>query len=182
MKKIQIFLALIILGAATFAVIGKKETSPEHPKSERREVRENRRAERQAQMEQMIDSIMIAKAYVFVPQTAQQEPAGKMYMLSNPNFEIRIWDGSADIFLPYITGITPPYKHTLINYTLPSLNKYVAIQTDNGWTVTFESDLFSASTYNFELEVNAKFGTTTLTLSNTWNNDVTYTGIVQQIY
>ncbi len=182
MRRSTLILSLLFVGAICYTVIGDKTTENPNPKSERREVRENRRAERQAQMEQEIDSIMIAKAYVFRPSSIQREPAGRMNMLSNPNFEIRVWDGAADVFIPYISGVVPPYKHTIINYTLPFLSNYVAVQTENGWEVTFTSSLFSASTYTFKFEVNAKFGTSTLTLSNTWNNDVTYSGIITRIY
>lgn len=182
MKKITLFLSILLVGAITVAVVGKKDLAPENPKSERREVRENRRAERQAQMEKQIDSIMIAKRWRFVPTTIQQEPAGRMQILSNPQFEIRVWDGSADIFIPYISGVTPPYKNRIINYTVSILERYVTVQTEDGWDVSFNTSLFSASTFTFKFSINAKFGTTTLTLSNIWNNDVTYTGMVYPIY
>ncbi len=182
MKKITLFLSILLVGAIIFAVVGNKELTPENPKSERREVRENRRAERQAAMERQIDSIMIAKTWIFTPHTIQQEPAGRMQILTNPQFEVRVWDGSADVFLPYIAGVTPPYKKRIINYTIPMLNDYAAIQTEDGWAVSFNTTLFSASTYTFKFEVNAKFGTTTLTLSNVWNSDVTYTGSITPIY
>lgn len=182
MKKTTLFLSVLLIVALSFVVIGSIDSDPQNPKSERREIRENRRAERQAAMEREIDSIMIAKAWIFRPQTVQREPAGRMNMLSNPNFEIRVWDGAADIFIPYIEGITPPYKHTIINYTMPLLNNYVAIQTENGWQVTFKTSLFTASDFTFIFNVNAKFGTTTLTVKNTWNNDVTYNGSISRIY
>lgn len=175
-------LLLIVVGFATYIVTGQKEDVNPNPKSERREVRENRRAERQAEMEQQIDSIVMARAFQFTPTTIQHEPAGRMLMLSNPQFEIGIYDGAADIFIPYISGITPPYRHSIINYTVPILNKYISIQTDNGWDVSFTTSLFSASEYKFDFEINAKFGTTTLTISNTWNNDVTYTGTISRYY
>lgn len=183
MKNLSALLLLLLIGVSvSYKVVGNKESTPTHPKSERREIRENRRAVRQAESERLIDSIMIAKAFVFRPSTIQREPAGSMIMLSNPNFEIRVLDGAADIFLPYISGAVPPYRHSIINYTLPMVSKYVAIQTENGWQVTFNSNLFTASTYTFQFEINSKFGTTTLKLSNTWNNDVTYSGYITQIY
>ncbi|MFI3305437.1 MAG: DUF4251 domain-containing protein [Rikenellaceae bacterium] len=181
MKRATI-VGVIIAAALTYSVVANRESDNPNPKSERREVRENRRAERQAAMEREIDSLMVARAFVFRPSTIQREPAGRMTMLSNPNFEIRVWDGAADIFLPYISGVVPPYRHEIINYTLPLLSAYTALQTENGWTLSFQSNLFSASTYTFKFDINAKFGTTTLTLANTWNNNVTYTGIISRIY
>lgn len=182
MKKNIILLASLLIGTLCVAVIGSKSQDPENPKSERREVRETRRATRQAEMEHQIDSMMLVKRWIFRPQSIQREPAGRMQFLNNPQFEVRVWGNSADVFLPYIKGITPPYRHTIINYTLPFLNDYVAVQGDNGWSVTFKSSLLSASEYTFKFEVNSKFGTTMLTLSNPWENDVTYSGILTRIY
>ncbi len=182
MKKTTLFLSTALAIAICFAVVGNKSSEPTSPSAERREVRETRRANRQAAMERQIDSIVMAKAFTFYPQTMQQEPAGRMQMLSNPNFEIRIMDNAADIFLPYIKGITPPYRHTILNYTISGLDRYISIQTDEGWSVKFRSSLYGAATYTFNFEINAKFGTTTLTLSNTWDNDVTYMGTIRPIY
>lgn len=181
MKKITLFLTLMLICAVGFAVIGKRNTTPK-PDQEPREIREQRRAARQAAMEKKIDSIVLAKAFQFNPNTMQQEPAGSMQMLSNANFEVGIWNGRADIFIPYIKGIVPPYHHTIINYTVGDLQNYISEQTEDGWRVSFSTSLYSASTYNFIFEINAKFGTTTLTLKNQWYNTVQYTGTITQYY
>lgn len=181
MKKITLFLTLLLICAVGFAVIGKKNSSL-NPTQEPREIREQRRAARQAAMEKKIDSIVLAKAFQFRPNTMQQDPAGRMQMLSNANFEVGIWNGTADIFLPYIKGVVPPYRHTIINYTVGGLNNYTTEQTDNGWRVSFDTSLFSASSYTFIFEINAKFGTTTLLLKNQWYNTVQYSGTITQYY
>lgn len=51
-----------------------------------------------------------------------------------------MWDGTADITLPYIKGYVPPYYVTIINYTVSDLQGYITEQTHEGWMVTF-SDL-----------------------------------------
>ncbi|MFI3247918.1 MAG: DUF4251 domain-containing protein [Rikenellaceae bacterium] len=181
MKKITLFLTLLLISAVGIAVIGKKNNSS-NPSQEPREIREQRRAARQAAMEKKIDSIVLAKAFQFMPNTMQQEPAGRMQMLSNANFEVGIWNGAADIFIPYIKGITPPYRHTIINYTIPSMENYITEQTDDGWRVSFSTNLFSASTYTFIFEINSKFGTTTLNVKNQWYNTVQYLGTITQYY
>ncbi|MFI3258946.1 MAG: DUF4251 domain-containing protein [Rikenellaceae bacterium] len=182
MKRSTFILSSLLIVAVCFVVIGDKSAPSANPKSERRELREARRAEQQAAMEREIDSIVLARAFIFRPQTAQVEPAGRMLMLSNPNFEVRIWDGAADIFIPYISGPIPPYRHTIINYTITRLDGYTAIQTENGWRITFSSGLYTASRFNFDFEINSKFGSTTLTLSNTMNNEVSYSGMITKIY
>lgn len=181
MKKITLFLSLLLIGAVAFTVIGRKSSTPK-PSQEPREIREQRRAARQAAMEKMIDSIVLAKAFQFMPNTMQQDPAGSMQMLSNANFEVGIWNGSADIFLPYIKGMVPPYRHSILNYTISDLQNYTTEQTDNGWRVSFNSGLYSASTYTFIFEINSKFGTTNLSLKNQWYNTVQYTGTIMQYY
>ncbi len=181
MRRYLLLFSLLIVGAICYTVVGDKDETPANPASERREVREARRAQRQAEMEHMIDSIVVARAYIFYPQTIQLEPAGRMTNLSNPNFELRVWRGAADIFMPYISGFTPPYRHTIFNSTVTILNDYISRQSENGWNISFQADLYNASGCTFELDVSSKFGTTTLTIDNPWGNDVEYTGILSQI-
>lgn len=184
MKKFPYLFTLLLLCTIGLVVTGQRNGSKNRSaaKQESREVREERRAKRQAEMEHTIDSIVLAHSFQFMPNTMQQEISGKMNMLSNPNFEVGIWDGSADIFLPYIKGFTPPYKHILLNYTISYMDNYVTEQTENGWLVSFESNLYSASNYTFVFEINSKLGSTTLTLKNPWYESVEYTGTISKFY
>ncbi len=177
-KNIVIFIIATIVG---FVVIGSTHFVGT-PSTEKREVREQRREARQAAMEQQIDSIVLSHSFRFIPQTIQLEPAGRMTMLSNPNFEVWVDIGAADIFLPYIKGIAPPYQHVILNSTITSLDGYTSVQSTNGWRVSFSSSLYSGTLYTFTFEIDAKFGTTTLTLNNPWYNEVSYTGIISQIF
>ena len=101
---------------AAATVIGQKKMLS--PKQERREVREKRRAERIANYERMIDSIVLSRNFQFNPQTMQRQPAGPMRQVINSAFNVGIWDGTVDICLPYIKGYVPPYYATVINYTV----------------------------------------------------------------
>ena len=91
-----------------------------------------------------------------------------------------MWDGTADITLPYIKGYVPPYYVTIINYTVSDLQGYITEQTHEGWMVTFSTSLFSASTYTFTFEIFSRTGGATLT--NPWYNPVQYTGSISQLY
>ncbi|MFI3281703.1 MAG: DUF4251 domain-containing protein [Rikenellaceae bacterium] len=181
MKKRLLLVCVVMLCALAAAVTGQGDNKLT-AKQEKREVREKRRADRQAAYEKMIDSIVLSRTFQFNPQTMQQQPAGSMRMISNPNFNVGYWDGTIDVFLPYVKGYVPPYHNVIINYTLPSVKNYVTEQTDDGWIVTFESTLFSASTYTFTLEVSSKFGGATLTVKNPWYNAVQYTGSISKLY
>ena len=106
----------------------------------------------------------------------QQQPAGPMRLLNNPNFELSVWGSEVDIFMPYIKGVTPPYYTVMLNYTMPSVARYVTEQTQEGWLVTFSSSLYSGSDYEFSLEIYKASGTATLTIASPWYPDVQYIG------
>ncbi len=180
--KRKILIVASILFVVGVCVIGytqatTKTTSEKAQQREQRHIeREKRRAERQAEYEKYIDSIILARNFQFTPQSMQQQPAGQVRLLNNPNFGIQIWGSEVDIFLPYIKGVTPPYYTVMLNYTMPSVNKYITEQTQEGWLITFSSSLFSGSDYDFSLEVYTSSGSATLTIASPWYPDVQYIG------
>ncbi len=180
MKKTAIFLAGLLLCAAVVTVIGQKKVLS--PKEERREVREKRRAERIANFQKTIDSIVLSRNFQFNPQTMQRQPAGPMRQIMNPEFNVGIWDGTADICLPYVKGYVPPYYVTILNYTVNGLKGYITEQTHEGWMVTFSTSLFSGSDYTFTFEIFSRTGGATLTITNPWYSPVQYTGSISQLY
>lgn len=169
---------VLLIGAA--AVIGQKQNLS--PKEERREQREKRRAQRLADYERMIDSLVQSRNFQFNPTTMQRQPAGPMRQIMNPEFMVGIWDTTADICLPYVKGYVPPYYVTILNYTVPSLDHYTTEQTHEGWMVSFSTSLFSGSTYTFTFEIYSRTGGATLTISNPWYSDVQYSGTLSQLY
>ncbi len=181
MKKRFLLVGIVALCALAIAVTGQSDNKLT-AKQEKREVREKRRADKQAAYEKTIDSIVLSKTFQFNPQSMQQQPAGSMRMMSNPNFNVGYWNGTIDVFLPYIKGYVPPYHNVIINYTLPSVENYVTEQTDDGWRVTFDTSLFSASTFTFILEISSRFGGATLTIKNPWYNAVEYWGSISKLY
>lgn len=184
-KKIAFIAIAIIAIVFSFAAYAQSRSSSstsattrQEERSERHREREQRRAERLAAYERYIDSIVLARNFKFVPQSIEQEPAGAVRTLNNPSYQISVWGSEVDICLPYIKGITPPYYFVLFNYTLPSVNRYVTQQTNEGWLVTFTTPLFSASDYDFSLDIYSSSGSATLTISSTWYPDVTYNGSI----
>ncbi len=186
MKRKILIVASVLLSASICIIGYTKATSKTNPeKAQQREQRhierEKRRAERQAAYERYIDSIVLARNYQFSPQSMQQQPAGQMRLLNNPNFGIQVWGSEVDIFLPYIKGVTPPYYTVMLNYTMPSVDKYITEQTQEGWLITFASTLFTGSDYNFSLEIYTSSGSGTLTISSPWYPDVQYVGSISGI-
>lgn len=181
MKKTILILSLLMFCTIAISVVGKRQATTS-PKDEPREVREQRREARQAATERAVDSLVKSHTFQFTPQSMQQVMSGGTQMLSNPNFEVGLWDNSADIFLPYIKGFTPPYRHVMLNYTITSLDNYVTEQTESGWVVSFVTNLYSASTYTFVFDINSRYGTSTLTIKNPWYESVQYTGTISKFY
>lgn len=154
----------------------------EELRNERREEREKRREQRLAEYTRYIDSLILSHNFRFTPQTMQQEPAGTPRIISNPNFSLSMWDSTVDLCLPYIKGFTPPYRYVILNYTLPAVSNLLTEQTSHGWTVSFNSSLFSAQTYTFTLELFSTEGGGTLTISSPWYNSVQYSGTITGLY
>ncbi len=181
-------LGITLLGTAQSHKNLKSTTTTSHTLQEkevqreaRHKEREARRAQRLADYEHYLDSIVLVRNFQFNPQNMQQQPAGAMRQLYNPNFALTVWGDEVDVCLPYIKGMTPPYYFVIMNYTLPMVSQYVTEQTHEGWHVTFTSTLFSASTYRFSLEIYSSSGSATLTISNPWYPDVQYTGSITGI-
>ena len=180
--KLKIVIIATLLLTLGISIIGytqssNKNASQRAQQREQRHIeREKRRATRQAEYERYIDSLVLARNFQFNPQSMQQQPAGSMRLLNNPNFELSVWGSEVDIFLPYIKGVTPPYYTVMLNYTLPDVARYVTEQTQEGWLITFASSLFSGSEYDFSLEIYTSTGSATLTISSPWYPDVQYNG------
>ena len=189
-RKIFTLLVLLVAAVAIVTVVHSQSSKTAHQaaaasqkpindtREQRHKEREQRRAERLAAYERFIDSIVLARNFKFIPASVQQEPAGPTRLLNNPNYELAVWGTEVDVCLPYIKGVTPPYYFVLLNYTLPSVSKYITEQTHDGWNVSFSSSLFSATDYNFSLDIYSSSGTATLTLSSTWYPDVQYNGSI----
>lgn len=195
MKKIYYFLIAALVCIPLMYTIGQSKSSrraqtssvlekerPVSPKEERREEREARRAKRLAEFEKFMDSVVLSRHFQFNPQTMQQQPAGSVRQITNPNFDIGVWGDVVDVCLPYIKGYVPPYHLTILNYTLPSVQGYTTEQTNEGWIVSFSSSLFTAGTFTFTFEIYSKMGGCTLTLTNPWYNAVQYSGTITAIY
>ena len=82
MKKTVVFVIGVLLCAAAVTVIGQKKNLS--PREERREIREKRRAERIAEYEKFMDSLILSRNFQFNPQSMQRQPAGPMRQIMNP--------------------------------------------------------------------------------------------------
>ena len=182
---------LIISSLALLAVLGfvftgdaqsENSTSKQVARSEKQEVRRQRRAERLAAYERHIDSLVESRNFRFMPQTMQQMPAGMMRNLVNPNYELTVMDGVVDVCLPFLKGYTPPYYPVVFNYILPSVSNYTTVQHEGGWTVTFSSWLYGGSNYIFTLDIYSASGSAVLTVESLADNTVVYSGYITQVY
>lgn len=106
------------------------------------------------------------------------EPAGNSQLIANPSIELGVYGDWADIHLPVYQGFTPPYRLVVVNTAITNMANFTTIETDDGWTITFNSWLYSSNDYTFTLEVYAKTGGATLSLSSTFYPTTTYWGSI----
>ena len=179
-RTIFILVAVVAMVATAFVVSseaqGEATATTTADRTQKQQQCQQKRAERLAAYEKYVDSLVLSRNFRFVPQTMQQMPAGMMRNLQNPNYEIIVWDEAVDVCLPYLKGYTPPYYPVVFNYVLSSVVGYTAEQTQEGWHVTFQSTMFTASNYTFALDIYSRYGGATLTLSTPFYNSVQYTG------
>lgn len=150
-------------------------------RSTNHEMRAERRAERLAEYEKMIDSLVLSHNFEFNPQTVEMNPSIPMRILTNPNYMLTIWRGQLDLCLPYYTGVVPPYRYVLMNTGSPSVSDFLVVQTSDGWKVSFKTTLYAEAEYTFDFNI-FSHGGATLTISNTWYNPVQYSGSISKIY
>ena len=150
--------------------------------SEKHRERIARRKARQAAYERFVDSTILSHNFRFIPTMFNVEPAGSSHFITNPNVELTYRGDWADVCLPYYRGFVPPYRLDLFNTVVTQLNNFTTIQTDNGWTVTFDSWMYSANDYTFTLTVSSKTGGAQLELSSTAYPTTTYWGSISAIY
>lgn len=154
----------------------------EHELSERHRERIARRKARQAAYERFIDSVVLSHNFVFNPSMFNLEPAGSSHLINNPNAELAIHSDWADICLPYYRGFVPPYRLSVVNTVITSMNGYTTIQTDDGWTVSFDSWLYSGNEYTFTLHIYSSSGGAQLQMSSNFYPTTTYWGSISAVY
>lgn len=189
-KLIVLLLAAgIIFSATAYWVEAQQNDSKQQRREQRREMTAERRAQRIKEREERtaayvrhIDSIVLSHNFIFRPNSMQRQPAGSMHMLTNPSFEVAYYSDYIDVYIPFIKGIVPPYYPVMFNYVLPSVNHYTTVQNDGGWTVTFESWLYSGDNYTFTLNIYSASGTAILDISSISYSTVSYSGYITQVY
>lgn len=195
MKKFLIVIGVAAAAAMTavpFVVSNTpREKSPETavaPQKREREMSEKhkeriaKRKARQEAYERFMDSTIVSHNYRFIPSSFNVEPAGGMQMISNPNFEMSIYTDWADIALPYYRGFVPPYRLGIINTIITCLNGYTAVQTDDGWTISFDSWLYTSNDFTFTLYVYSKTGSAQLNLTSSYYPATSYWGSIAAVY
>lgn len=256
MKRLFTFVAAALMGLGVYA-----QTTTYHIQLSDadyvsgKEVRMSDRAAKHAAMMKMVDSIVAARTFRFVPQTVQMQPTGEMYPVNNaalnqnntwyvlgpqmqtkplatvdynpdpqgvnaeggvlpknsadalnpmfsnyivhaatpgyapqssvpisqPDFQVVFKPSYTDITLPYIIGVTPPYRNVLLNGVLPEVSNYKAINNEGGWEITFNSNVFTSNVHTFTLKINSVTRSATLTVTTPEYNPVVYMGNIAQL-
>lgn len=195
MKKILLTIAIVASLATLIVPLVVTSNTPLEPTasfstdrqrqkdlSEKHLERIAKRKARQAAFEHFVDSTILSHNYRFVPTMFNVEPAGSSNIITNPNIELAIYGDWADIHLPIYQGFTPPYRLVMFNTTITNLANFTTTQTDNGWSITFESWLYSSNDYTFTLDVYSKTGGATLSISSTFYPTTSFWGSIVAVY
>lgn len=195
MKK-RVLIIIAILSAVAFVVVpmaidgsapnSKPVEAPadqrhERELSEKHQERIARRKARQAAYERYIDSTVLSHNFVFSPSLFNVEPAGSSHLISNPNAELAIHSDWADICLPYYKGFVPPYRLAVVNTIITLMDGYTTVQTKDGWTVTFNSWLYTGNEYTFTLDIYSATGSAQLQMSSNFYPTTSYWGSISAI-
>lgn len=179
-RSIIITLSLLAMAMVGIGVSIDAKSNADVDKNNQRtaqqEARRQRRAERLAEYEKYIDSLVLSHNFRFMPQTMQQLPAGQVRTIFNPSYEVAIWSDAVDVCMPFLKGYAPPYYPVVFNYVLPSVEDYTTEQTSHGWIVSFSTNMFSVNEYKFLFEISSHYGGAQLTISSPFYNSMQYSG------
>ena len=178
MKYVYLILAAALLATSASAQTGMTREQMESRHQERVQMRD---ARHQTEIKQM-DSIVLNRYYKFMPTSFQQEPAGNMHQIYSIMYSLAMYKDYVDIDIPYIIGVVAPYHLTIMNYITFDIQKYTAVQNEDGWTISFSSNLYSDNTYTFTFKIYSITREAVLNIASTLYPTVTYYGSIQQIY
>ena len=182
MKYVYLILAAALLATSASAQTGMTREQMESRHQERVQMRD---ARHQTEIKQM-DSIVLNRYYKFMPTSFQQEPAGNMHQIYSIMYSLAMYKDYVDIDIPYIVGVVAPYHLTIMNYITFDIQKYTAVQNEDGWTISFSSNLYSDNTVARVNSDMAGYEQATreavLNIASTLYPTVTYYGSIQQIY
>ena len=76
-----------------------------------------------------------------------------MHQIYSIMYSLAMYKDYVDIDIPYIVGVVAPYHLTIMNYITFDIQKYTAVQNEDGWTISFSSNLYSDNTYTFTFKI-----------------------------
>ena len=163
-----------LISVSAFWVEAQQNSSKQTTKEQRQTMTAERRAQRIKERD--------AKTAAYVKHIDSIVMSHNFVLLTNPAFEVGYYSDYIDVYIPFIKGIVPPYYPTVFNYILTSVSNYTTVQNDGGWTVTFDSWLYSGNDYTFKLDIYSSSGTAILNIPSMAYNTVTYSGYITQVY
>lgn len=170
-----------LLAVSLIAISASAQNNGNQMDSRHQERMQSRDARHQAEISQM-DSIVLSRYYKFTPTQFAQEPAGNPHTIYGINYSLSLYNDYIDVDLPYLVGSVAPYRLTVMNYITFDMKKYTAVQNDNGWTISFQSDLYSVNTYTFTLQIYSITREAVLNIASELYPTVTYNGSLERIY
>ncbi len=183
MKQLFILIALAMtLGAyAQTSSSAPAQSSKEKEKAEKKAERDEKREERHAKYIKYIDSLVMLGKFNFTPENFQLQPAGMTHTLHNPSFGVDFYPTYINVVLPIFVGITPPYGMGVMNFSTRERPGYMAVQTSDGWEITFDASRYVDNAKEFKLTIYSVSGQATLYITDQYDTSTMYSGYIKEI-
>lgn len=135
--------------------VGNGMAEDSHSRVERRRMKVEEFARR-------IDSLVLSRRFLFLPNSMQEFPGGGLQMIYNVYFYLGVNGSRVEVHLPTTRGAFLPYVE-ILNFDTSELTDYRCSPAQSGWNISFGLANGEAR-YNVNMYVTPTTGETILTL------------------
>lgn len=175
----RILSTAVLTAAVLTAAEALPPAAPGNPRSGPAERRERRRLEYSARL----DSTVLSRSYVFMPNSMEDITGGGQQLIYNQDYYAAVMGERVELHLPLVLGRGLAEYMKIINFDTYDVRGYDVQRTGFGWSITFEAaeqGVSDPSAYTVNILVNTYTGETALNLTS-GRNAMHYIGIIEEI-
>ncbi len=175
----RILSTAVLTAAILSAVKALPPAAAGNPRLDRAERREMRRLEYSARL----DSAVMSRNYVFMPNSMEDITGGGQQLIYNQDYYAAVMGERVEIHLPLVLGRGLAEYIQIINFDTYDVRGYDVRRTGFGWSIAFEAaeqGVPDPSIYTINILVNIYTGETALNLTS-GRNAMHYIGIIEEI-
>lgn len=124
-----------------------------------------------------LDSLVMSRAFVFLPNSMQEIPGGWMQMIYNQFYYVGVMKDHVEVHLPVIRGTVMPY-YEILNFDTFEVKNYQASRAQFGWNISFNLIAKNDLVYTINIMIYSMTGETVMNLL-TVSNTIRYVGYLQ---